>query len=221
MEKNTHRTLVIACGAIAHELIALVKLNHWSHITVQCLPANLHNRPNEIPAAVLQVIERSAGQFAETVVAYADCGTGGLLDKALVGTGIARLPGAHCYHFFAGEAVFDQLHEEHPGTLYLTDFLARHFDRLIMSEMGIDQHPELRDMLFANYTRVVYMAQTDNPAYLALAQEAARKLNLEFEVVRTGLIPFDDALSQLPGVGVLPGVIPISSALIEHSTTEH
>jgi len=179
-------------------------------MTVQCLPANLHNRPKEIPAAVLAVIERSAGQFDQTVVAYADCGTGGLLDKALEGRAIARLPGAHCYHFFAGESVFDQLQDDQPGTLYLTDFLARHFDRLIMREMGIDAHPQLRDMLFANYTRVVYLAQTVNSEYRALAQAAADKLGLAFEVVHTGLAPLNDALGQLPGV------IPIVSTSAEH-----
>lgn len=179
-------TLVIACGALAHEIVALRRLNDWPHLEVQCLPADLHNRPEKIPEAVRGKIRAARGRFASIFVAYADCGTGGQLDAVLREEGVERIPGAHCYEFFAGSAVFEALQEAELGTFYLTDFLARHFERLVIHGMGIDRHPELLPMYFGHYRRLVYLAQTESPEATAAAESAARRLGLSFERRFTG-----------------------------------
>ena len=179
-------SLVIACGALAHEIVALRRLNDWPHLEVQCLPAELHNRPEKIPGAVRAKIQAARSRFASIFVAYADCGTGGLLDVVLQEEKVERLPGAHCYEFFAGSAEFEEMADAEPGTFYLTDFLATHFERLIMHGLGIDKHPELLPVYFGNYRRLMYLAQTEAPEKLLAAQDAARRLGLEFEYRLTG-----------------------------------
>ena len=179
-------SLVIACGALAHEIVALRRLNDWPHLEVQCLPAELHNRPEKIPGAVRAKIQAARSRFASIFVAYADCGTGGLLDVVLQEEKVERLPGAHCYEFFAGSAEFEEMADAEPGTFYLTDFLATHFERLIMHGLGIDKHPELLPVYFGNYRRLMYLAQTEAPEKLQAAQDAARRLGLEFEYRLTG-----------------------------------
>ncbi len=179
-------TLVIACGALAHEIVALRRINQWPHLEVQCLPAELHNRPEKIPAAVRAKIQANRGRFASMFVAYADCGTGGLLDVVLQEEQVERLPGAHCYEFFAGSAAFAELADAEPGTFYLTDFLATHFERLVWHGLGIDRHPELLPMYFGNYRRLVYLAQREAPETLQVARAAAERLGLEFGYRFTG-----------------------------------
>ena len=179
-------TLLIACGALAREIMALIRANAWEHVSVQCLPAELHNRPEKIPAAVRAKIQAARGQFETIFVAYADCGTGGLLDKVLNEEGAERIPGAHCYEFFAGSQVFNALAEAEPGSFYLTDFLTRHFDRLIWKGLGIDRYPELASMYFGNYRKLVYLAQTEQPDLEAMAQAAAERLGLTYEYRLTG-----------------------------------
>jgi hypothetical protein len=195
--KTGPTTLVIACGAIAREILAVVKANGWSHIEVQAIAAELHNRPERIPGAVRAKIEANLGRYDRIVCGYADCGTGGELDAVLQEFGVERLPGAHCYAFFTGHAAFDALAEEELGTFYLTDYLARQFETLIIKGMGIDRHPELRDMYFSHYTRLVYLAQTDDPALQDKARAAADRLGLAYEYRFTGLAPFDGDLAPL------------------------
>jgi hypothetical protein len=178
--------LVIACGALANEIVALRKLNDWPHLTIQCLPADLHNRPEKIPAAVREKIQANKGLYASIFVAFADCGTGGLLDTVLTQEQVERIPGAHCYEFFAGSPVFAELAAAEPGTFYLTDFLLRHFDRLVIHGLGIDRYPELLQQYFGNYRRLVYLAQIEEPQNIDLAREAAKKLDLDFEYKFTG-----------------------------------
>ena len=179
--------LLIACGALAREFVELKRLNNWTHLKIQCLPAELHNRPEKIPEAVRAEIEDKRADFEQIFVAYADCGTGGLLDKVLSEYGIDRLSGAHCYEFFAGSAAFHDLVEAELGTFYLTDFLTRHFDRLIKEGLGLDEHPQLMPMYFGNYKRLVYLAQSDSPALAAMAEQHARYLDLDYQYVYTGL----------------------------------
>ena len=179
-------TLVIACGALAHEIVALRRLNAWPHMDVQCLPADLHNRPREIPDAVRAKIRANRGKYTSMFVAYAECGTGGLLDVVLRDEGVARIPGDHCYEFFAGSAAFAEMAEAEPGTFYLTDFLLTHFDRLIMHGLGIDRHPELLPMYFGNYRRLIYMAQVEKPGMVEAGERAAERLGLAFETRFTG-----------------------------------
>ncbi len=189
------RTLIIACGALSHEIVALIRANGWDNFRVQCLPAELHNRPGEIPGAVREKIRALRDGYDHVFVAYADCGTGGRLDAVLAEEGIERLPGAHCYEFFAGCAVFSALSEEEPGTFYLTDFLARHFDRLIIHGMGLDRHPQLQSMLFGNYRRLVYLAQREDPELERRAREAAERLGLAYEYRYTGYGELGESLA--------------------------
>ena len=179
--------LVIACGALAHEIVALRAINGWSHVDVSCLPAELHNRPNLIPQAVREKIRSNRGRYRSIFVAYADCGTGGLLDVVLKEEGVERIPGAHCYEFFAGHEAFAALADEEPGSFFLTDFLLRHFDRLVIRGLGLDRHPELLPQYFGNYRRLVYLAQLP-PTSEQLEQglAAARRLGLDFEHRVTG-----------------------------------
>jgi len=191
------RVLVIGCGAIARELLEVVRINHLDHLEIECLPAILHNRPQEIPAAVEERIVRAADSYDQVFVAYADCGTGGLLDVVLERHGVQRLPGAHCYEFFAGAEAFAALHEAAPGTFYLTDYLTRHFQRLVWEGLGLDRAPQLRDTYFKSYTRVVYLSQADDPVLVERAREAADRLGLAFEHRPTGLGLLAPALVNL------------------------
>jgi hypothetical protein len=179
-------SLIIACGALAREIVALRTLNNWPHLVVQCLPAELHNRPEKIPAAVRAKIQAARGRFTSIFVAYADCGTGGLLDAVLAEEGVERIPGSHCYEFFAGSAQFAELAETELGTFYLTDFLLQHFERLIIHGLGIDKHPELLPMYFGHYKKLTYLAQVPSEEKMAAGRAAAQRLGLEFETHFTG-----------------------------------
>ncbi len=240
---SSPRTLVIACGALARELLRVNELNGLANVTIECLPASLHNRPSEIPEAVRARIRRAraevradptetrtdssqipstevradaseirtdgsqiaeadlvdgevrvdppevrpdSSQFDRILVGYADCGTGGLLDRVCEEEGVERLPGAHCYEFFATGPRFERLQDHALGSFYLTDFLVKHFDRLVWQGLGLDRHPELLPSYFGNYTRLVYLAQTDDPRLEEQAVAAAEQLGLELHVERTG-----------------------------------
>jgi len=180
--------LVIGCGALARELVALTRRAGFPEVQLTCLPAKLHNRPQLIPAAVEARIRRARAEGYEQIfVAYADCGTGGQLDRVLEAEGVARLEGAHCYEFYAGRAAFAALSDEEPGTFYLTDFLARNFDRLVVRGLGLDLHPELLPLYFGNYRRLVFLAQTEDGGLTRIAEAAATRLGLEFERRFVGL----------------------------------
>ncbi len=180
------RSLVIACGALAREILELIRLNNWDNIEVQCLPAEWHNRPQKIPEGVRERIRAARGRFDKIFVAYGDCGTGGLLDEVLHDEDVERIDGPHCYQFYAGRELFESLHDDEPGTFYLTDYLARHFETLIIKGMGLDRHPELQPMLFGNYKRLIYLAQTENPDLEKRARSAADRLGLEYDFRFTG-----------------------------------
>ena len=178
--------LVIACGALAHEIQYLKTLNGWSHLQLQCLDAELHNRPQLIPEKLRAMICRYRDEYENIFVAYADCGTGGAIDRLLQDEGIERLPGAHCYAFYAGEQRFDQLSEQEPGTFYLTDFLAKNFDRLIIQGLKLQRYPQLRDEFFGNYRRLMYLSQRHEESLMAAARAAADFLGLEFQHLSCG-----------------------------------
>ncbi len=175
--------LLIACGALAREILALRDANGWAHMDLACLPANLHNYPQHIPERVRERIHRARRDGYDRIfIVYADCGTGGLLDVVCAEEGIERIAGPHCYSFFDGNDAFDARTEAGEITsFYLTDFLARQFDTLIWKGMGLDRHPDLLPMMFGNYEKVVYLAQTDNPSLTEYAQAAADRLGLAFE----------------------------------------
>ena len=177
------RVLIVACGAIAREVLAVIGLNAWTHVTLQCLPGKLHNTPREIAGKVdAKLTEAEAsGAFDAMFVAYGDCGTAGALDAVCAAHGVERLPGDHCYGFFAGVDAFAVMHEDDPFTFYLTDFLCRHFDRLVVQGLKIDTHPELLPLYFGNYQRLVYLSQTEDPALVEQGRAAAAFLGLAFE----------------------------------------
>jgi hypothetical protein len=181
------RVVVIGCGALARELLALTK--GIPGVKVHCVDARLHMRPGEIAGAVADRIAKTRSAYGDDVrifVAYADCGTGGALDAVLDGEGIERIAGAHCYEFYAGSAAYAALQDEELGTFYLTDFLARQFESLVLVGLGLDRHPELIHDYFGSYRRLVYLAQTDDPDLTARAQAAADRLGLTFERRSTG-----------------------------------
>ena len=178
--------LIIACGALAREINELKQSCGWSHLRLKCIDARLHNRPAEIPDRVREAIRQNRDAFDYIFVAYADCGTGGALDRVLAEEQVERLPGAHCYQFLAGRQRFAELSLEEPGTFYLTDFLVRHFERLVIEPLGLEAHPELRDEYFGNYRRLVYLSQTPDAGLLGAAVAAADRLGLEFGHVHCG-----------------------------------
>jgi hypothetical protein len=179
-------TLIIACGALANEITALKRANRWTDVEVQCLPPELHNRPERIVPAIREQLRDKRANYETVFIAYADCGTGGMLDALLRDEGLERLPGAHCYEFFAGSAKFAELADAEPGTFYLTDFLLRHYDRLVTRGLGLDRHPELAQEYFRNYRKLVYLAQNPAPDAEQQAREIAARMGLEFEYKITG-----------------------------------
>ena len=193
--------LILACGAIAREVLAVIRLNGWTHVDVKCLPAKLHSTPEKIAGAVDAKLTELAGRYDSVFVAYADCGTAGALDRVLNQHNVERLPGAHCYGFLAGNDAWDAMQEDEPATFYLTDFLARHFDSLVVRGLKLDVHPELVPMMFANYKRLVYLAQTDNSALRERAEKAATFLGLAFMERRTGYGELQPSLVQFVNVG--------------------
>jgi len=206
---------VIACGALAREIVHLLRGNGWHHVAVECLPAELHNRPERIPEAVRRKIHDCRERYPRLFVAYADCGTGGLLDRVLEEEGVQRLPGAHCYEFFAGRAAFAQIADQEPGTLYLTDFLARHFQRFIIEGLGIDRHPELLPVYFGNYRRLVYLSQTGDEELVVRAQGAAQRLGLDFEHRHTGYGELATTLAVVVGTDGRNGAPSVPAGVAE------
>lgn len=179
-------TLLVACGALAREVLALEKEHDWD-AQVLALPALLHNRPERIPGAVEERVETAEEEYDRIVVVYGDCGTGGTLDQLLDERGWERVNGPHCYSFYAGEKTFQEMMEEEPGTFFLTDYLAQSFDHLVLEGLGLDRHPELAEDYFGNYTRMVYLQQRQSDELLGKARQASKALGLPLEVRHTGL----------------------------------
>ncbi|MBV8496527.1 MAG: DUF1638 domain-containing protein [Gammaproteobacteria bacterium] len=179
-------TLLIACGALAREIAALKRANGWSGLDVRCLPAELHNRPERIAPAVQAAIRENRERYARMFVLYADCGTRGELDRVLREERVERLPGAHCYEFYATAPVFAALADAEPGTFYLTDFLLRHFERLVVQPLGLDRHPELTEVYFRNYKKLVYLSQAPRAGAVEEARRIADSFGFAFEHRATG-----------------------------------
>ena len=195
--KSNEDILIIGCGAIAHEINEIIRLNNWKNITLKCLNANLHNRPEKLPAKIKDAIDQYIDDYSKIFIAYADCGSGGLIDLMLKDYDIERLEGAHCYEFYAGMRSFKELSEKEIGTFYLTDFLVKHFDRLVIEGLGISKHPNLKDDYFRNYKNVVYLAQNPNNDLELKARKCADFLNLEFSIHYTGLENFEHQLKEV------------------------
>jgi len=192
---GTGRILLIACGALAHEILALKRANGWDHMDLHCLPAKLHLYPERIPGEVETAVTRARGRYSRIFVVYADCGTGGLLQAKCAELGVEMVAGPHCYAFFEGVDRFAE-HDDEITAFYLTDFLVRQFDAFVWRPMGLDRHPELRDVIFGNYTKLVYQAQTDDAALRARAEDCARRLGLAYEYRFTGYGDLKKALAD-------------------------
>ena len=180
------RVLLIACGALAHEVMALKRLNSWDHLDLQCLPANLHLYPNKITDAVARTVIEKRDGYASIFILYADCGTGGLLQEKCKELGVEMIAGPHCYSFFEGNDAFAEHTDSEFTAFYLTDFLVRQFDAFVWRPMGLDRHPELLEMYFGNYTDLIYQAQTNDPALDAKAEDCARRSGLAYQRRFTG-----------------------------------
>jgi Protein of unknown function (DUF1638) len=190
------RTLLIACGALAREVMALIRLNGWTQMAVACLPAKLHNTPARIPEAVRAKIRKARKSYDKIFVLYGDCGTGGRLDAVLAEEGVERIPGPHCYAFYSGVDAFLAQAEAEPACFYLTDYLARHFDRLVIAGLGLDRHPELLPDYFGNYEKLIYLAQVPDPQLERKAKAAALRLGLAYEHRPTGYGGLQDFLRR-------------------------
>jgi len=180
------KVLLLACGALGREIVDLIERNRWTAFDLQCLPAKWHNTPDKIVPALREKIREAKPSYESIFVLYGDCGTGGDIDKLLAEQGIERLEGPHCYAFFSGQETFAKTADEDVTSFFLTDYLARHFDKLIWEGLGMDRHPELLPLYFGNYTKIVFLAQTRNEELAKKAMGAAKRLGLAYEYRYTG-----------------------------------
>ena len=197
--KGRGSVLLIACGALAREIIDLIEINGWEALDVTCLPAKWHNTPQFITDGVRGKIRENREKYKKIFVLYGDCGTGGHLDAMLEEEGVERIAGPHCYSFFSGNSVFEERSETEFTAFYLTDYLVRHFDKLIWEGMGLNRHPEIRDMMFGNYEKIVYLAQIEDEALKVKAREAAERLGLDYEYRFTGYGDMAAAMAEMAG----------------------
>lgn len=196
-----HRTLIVACGALAKEIIALKKSFNVAEeaVDLQCLPAGYHNHPEKIVPDLKKILDKQGAKYDRFLVGYGDCGTGGGLDQLLEDYPKAeRLPGTHCYAFFAGLEVFEEMMEEELGSFFLTDYLARHFETLIIKGLGLDRHPNLKTIYFEHYKRLVYLSQAPDQTIVDKAKKAADFLDLDFEHRPVGYGVLQSKIAALP-----------------------
>ncbi|WP_293576676.1 DUF1638 domain-containing protein [Phaeobacter sp.] len=194
-EKKHGRVLLIACGALAREILALKQANTLDHLDLTCLPAKLHLYPEQIVEAVEYAVAKHRTTYDAIHVVYADCGTGGLLEQKCAELGVEMIAGPHCYSFFEGNDTFARHADDGEITaFYLTDFLVKQFDAFVWRPMGLDKNPELRDMVFGNYTKLVYQSQIDDPALVDKARACAERMGLLFEHRHTGYGDLETAM---------------------------
>ncbi len=193
------KILIIACGALAHEILTMIEINGFNHMELKCLPAKLHNKPDKIPDALRNKITENKHLYQNIFVAYADCGTGGLIKKICDDENIKMIEAPHCYSFYAGQENFDEIAAEEIGSFYLTDYLVRNFDTLIMEGCGLNKYPEMRDLMFSNYKRLVYLAQIDNAELDKEAEAAANKLQLDYIKITTGYGELANFIENMDG----------------------
>ena len=187
---DNKKRLVLGCGALVYDLLRLIKQNpsFSDKVNLQCLPAGWHNSPQLIAPGVEDYLSKNAHLYEEVYIAYADCGTGGALDRVISKYKAKRIDGAHCYEFFAGKDVFEKLAEEEIGTFYLTDYLVKNFKRIMIKGLGLDRHPELFEVYFEHYKKLVYLAQTENKQWNKDAEQYAKDFGFDYEyrLVGTG-----------------------------------
>ena len=196
------QTLPICCSTTAREILAITNANGLDYMKVKSLPASLHNTMQFIPKRVRKKIKANRNEYERILALYSDCGTGGRLQNVLDEEGVEGIGGAHCYQMYAGSNAFATITRDEIGCFFLTDYLTQHFDRLVIQGLGLDKHPELRDSYFANYKKVVYLAQRDDPKLRDLAALAANQLELDLEIRQTGFGHYRDFIlghAEKPG----------------------
>jgi hypothetical protein len=197
---DAEKVLVIACGMIAREVLAVKERLGLDHVDLTCLPAEFHYYPDRIAPAMDAAIEKARGEGYKHIFAgYADCGTGGMLDKVLEKHGVERMPGPHCFAFYQGMDAFAKIGEDDMMSFYMTDFLCRQFEAFFIKPLGLDRHPELAKDFFGNYEKVIYLAQTDDPELEKVAIDAAKMLGLGYEKRRTGYGDLEPGLAHAAG----------------------
>jgi len=200
---NTEKTLIIACGALSHEIVHLIEINNWNHLDLTCLPAKYHHTPDKIPEAMREKIRENKNDYIKIYAMYGDCGTAGRLDKVLQEEGVERIEGPHCFSFFAGNEIYEQWGKNDITTFYLTDFFCKHFDKFVWQALGLERRDDMAEFVFGNYKKIVFIAQTENQALQQKAQEIAQRLNLEYEYRLTGYGDMETAMSSIP-ISVMP-----------------
>ncbi len=186
MMQAKDKTLIIACGALSHELVELIRVNHWNHLELTCLPAYWHHQPQRIPEGIRKKIRENRDQYKKIYIMYGDCGTAGYIDAVADEEGVERIAGPHCFSFLMGNDAFEEYSRDEITTFYLTDFFCQYFDRFVWEALGLDRRDDMVDFVFANYEKVVFMAQTDNPELRRKAEEIASRLKLKYEYRYTG-----------------------------------
>jgi hypothetical protein len=194
---DAEKVLVIACGMIAREVLAVKERLGLDHVDLTCLPAEFHYYPDRIAPAMDAAIEKARAEGYKHIFAgYADCGTGGMLDKVLEKHGVERMPGPHCFAFYQGMDAFAKIGEDDMMSFYMTDFRCRQFEAFFIKPLGLDKHPELARDFFGNYEKVIYLAQTDDPELEKVAIDAAKMLGLGYEKRRTGYGDLEPGLAR-------------------------
>ena len=198
VDENKKR-LVLGCGALVYDLLRLLKQNPSisDKVNIQCLPASWHNSPQLIAPGVEDYLSKNAHLYKDVYIAYADCGTGGALDKVLKKYDAKRIDGANCYEFFAGTETFEKLSEEEIGTFYLTDYLVKNFNRIMIKGLGLDKHPELFDVYFEHYKKLVYLAQTENEEWKRDAEKYAKDFGFDYEYRLVGTGSLDSVFEEI------------------------
>ncbi|NKB78006.1 MAG: DUF1638 domain-containing protein [Gammaproteobacteria bacterium] len=197
-KKTAKQTLIIACGALSHEILALIEMNQWNHLAVTCIPGHYHHRPALIPEAVRSKIQQNRARYQDIFVMYGDCGTGGVLDRVLEEEQVSRIEGPHCFSFFSGNDQYETWSEKEITTFYLTDFFCRHFETFVWQALGLDRRDDMVDFVFENYKKVVFLAQTEDSALQAKAMKIAKRLKLSYEYRFTGYGDMKSKMSSLP-----------------------
>jgi hypothetical protein len=189
------RVAIVLCGALAKEIVDIVRRHDWD-VSLHGIAAQEHMTPQNIAPLVEKKLRELMPQFERVIVAYGDCGTAGALDEVLARYDVPRISGPHCYEMYAGTG-FQQMMDDEPGTFFLTDFLLRSFDGLVWKGLGLDRFPQLKDMYFANYHRVVYLQQRADDNLIPKAQAVAEKMGFPLEVRRTGYGELERRLVEL------------------------
>ena len=198
MQPSLEKTLIIACGALSHEIVELIRINNWNHLELTCLPAYWHHIPDRIPGGLRKKIRQKRSQYKNIYVMYGDCGTSGEIDKVIEEEGAERIAGPHCFSFLMGNADFDQYSENDITTFYLTDFFCQYFEKFVWESLGLNRRDDMVNFVFGNYKKVIYIAQTDNPKLREKAEEIAARLKLEYEYRFTGYGDMKKVMSQIP-----------------------